>query len=107
MSLTIFLQAAAGGGSLFLPYMIAMFAILYFFMIRPQVKRQKSEKSFQTSIKKGDRVVTTSGIHGKIIDFIDSDNTCIIETSAGRIKFERSSISMEMSKKYLKKTDKK
>ena len=96
----IFLQAA--GGSTTMLYLLAMFAIMYFFMIRPQMKRQKNEKLFQTSIKKGDKVVMTSGIHGKIIDFIDSDNTVIVETSAGRIKFERSAISMEMSKKFKK-----
>ncbi len=100
MSLMIFLQAA--GGSTTMLYLLAMFAIMYFFMIRPQMKRQKNEKLFQTSIKKGDKVVMTSGIHGKIIDFIDSDNTVIVETSAGRIKFERSAISMEMSKKFKK-----
>lgn len=101
MSLTIFLQAAGGAGSI-LPYLLAMFAIMYFFMIRPQIKRQKNEKTFQTAIKKGDKVIMTSGIHGKVIEFIDSDNTVIVETSAGRIKFERSAISMEMSKKYKK-----
>ena len=100
MTVTIFLQAA-GTGSM-LPYLLAMFAIMYFFMIRPQIKRQKNEKKFQTSIKKGDKVITTSGIHGKIIEFNQNDNTCIIETSAGRIKFERSAISMEMSKKLNK-----
>lgn len=84
-----------------------MFLVLYLFMIRPQMKRQKNEKKFQSSIKKGSKVVTTSGIHGKVIDLIDSDNTCVIETGAGKIKFERSSISMEMSKKYLPKETKK
>lgn len=71
-------------------------------MIRPQVRRQKNEKKFQAAIKKGARVVTTSGIHGKIIDLNDTDNTCTIETGAGKIKFERSAISMELSKKYTK-----
>ena len=84
-----------------------MFLIIYLFMIRPQVKRQKNEKKFQASIKKGARVITTSGIHGKIVDLIDNDNTCVIETGAGKIKFERSSISMELSKKYLPKELKK
>ena len=101
MNLTIFLQAA-NAGKMMPFYLLAMFAIMYFFMIRPQVKRQKNEKSFQASIKKGDKVITTSGIHGKIIEFNDNDGTCIIETSAGRIKFERSAISMEMSKKLNK-----
>jgi preprotein translocase subunit YajC len=88
------------GGSSILPYLLAMFAIMYFFMIRPQLNRQKKEKSYRTSLKKGDKIITTSGIHGKIVDLIDKDNTCIIETTAGRIKFERSAISMELSKKY-------
>lgn len=98
MTLTIFLQAASGGSML--PYLLAMFAIMYFFMIRPQMQRQKKEKVYRTALKKGDKVITTSGIHGKIVDLIDKDNTCIIETTAGRIKFERSAISMELSKKY-------
>ena len=84
-----------------------MFLVIYLFMIRPQMKRQKNEKKFQASIKKGARVITSSGIHGKIVDLIDSDNTCVIETGAGKIKFERSAISMELSKKYLPKEVKK
>jgi preprotein translocase subunit YajC len=46
-------------------------------------------------------VITSSGIHGKIADIHESDNTVTIETAAGKIKFERSAISMELSKKYL------
>ncbi len=84
-----------------------MFLIIYLFMIRPQMKRQKNEKKFQASIKKGARIITTSGIHGKIVDLIDNDNTGVIETGAGKIKFERSAISMELSKKYLPKELKK
>ena len=106
MTLNIFLQAT-GGIREMLPFLLAMFAIMYFFMIRPQIKRQKSEKAFQSSIKKGDKVIMTSGIHGKIIELNDTDNTCIIETSAGRIKFERTAISLEMSKKFIKEVAKK
>lgn len=98
MSLTIFLQGG-GSTSTSLLYFLAMFVILYFFMIRPQIQRQKKEKSFQASLNKGAKVITTSGIHGKIVELNDNDNTCIIETSAGRIKFERSAISLEMTKK--------
>lgn len=82
----------------FLP-LIAMIGILYFLMIRPQMKRQKKEKDFANAIKKGDRVVTKSGIHGKIADINDKDGTCTVETGAGKIKFERSAISMDMSLK--------
>lgn len=102
MTLNFFLQSAGVGNML--PYLLAMFAIMYFFMIRPQLKRQKNEKNFLSSIKKGDKIITTSGIHGKIIEF--NDKTCIIETSAGRIKFESSAISMEMSKKLTKEVSK-
>lgn len=83
-----------------LPF-IAMIGVLYFFMIRPQMNRQKKEKAFQAEIKKGARVVTSSGIHGKIVELNDSENTATIETGAGKIVFERSAISMELSKKYL------
>ncbi|PNW28004.1 preprotein translocase subunit YajC [Formosa algae] len=79
-----------------LPY-ILMFVVVYFFMIAPQMKRQKKEKKFASELKRGDRVITKSGMHGKVVDLNDKDNTCVIETLAGKIKFERSSISMEMS----------
>lgn len=78
---------------------IAMFAVVYFFMIRPQMKRAKNEKKFAAELKRGDRVITKSGLHGKVLELNDKDNSCIIETLAGKIKFERSAISMEMSMK--------
>ena len=97
----LFLQGEGGLGSLggMLPF-ILMFLVIYLFMIRPQIKRQKNEKKFQGTIAKGNKIVTSSGIHGKIVDIVESDNTLIIETGAGKIKFERSAISMELSKKY-------
>lgn len=100
MFATILLQADAGSTlTSMLPFLL-MFLVIYLFMIRPQMKRQKNEKKFQTTIAKGSKIVTTSGIHGKIVDIVASDNTVIIETGAGKIKFERSAISMELSKKY-------
>lgn len=78
---------------------ILMFLVVYFFMIRPQMKRAKQEKNFAAELKRGDRIVTKSGMHGKIIDFSEKNNAVIIETGAGKITFDRSSISMEMSKK--------
>ena len=90
---TIFLEAQGGTQSIIM--LVLMFAVIYFFMIRPQVKKSKAEKSFQGDISKGDKVVTTSGIHGKIADL--NETTCVIETGAGRIKFERSSISQELT----------
>jgi preprotein translocase subunit YajC len=82
-----------------LPF-VAMIGVFYFLIIRPQMKRQKNEKNFQTTVTKGIKVITSSGIHGKIVEINDNDNTIVIETGAGKIKFERSAISMELSKKY-------
>lgn len=76
--------------------LILMFLVVYLFMIRPQMKRSKNEKKFAADIKRGDRVITKSGMHGKILDLND-DGTCIIETGAGKVKFERSALSMELS----------
>ncbi len=81
-----------------LPF-VAMFAVVYFFMIAPQMKRAKQEKKFASELTRGARVVTKSGLHGKIVDLNDKDSSCVIETLAGKIKFERSAISMEMSNK--------
>ena len=102
--LTILLQGASGITA-FLPF-ILMFVVIYFFMIRPQMKRQKQEKTFQSSLSKGSKIVTSSGIHGKIVDIVEGENTVIVETGAGRIKFEQSAISMELSKKYASTSDK-
>jgi len=102
----LFLQGNGGGIGNFILIPL-MFLVLYLFMIRPQLKRQKNEKKFQSEIRKGMKVVTTSGIHGKIVDLVEGDNTCVIETGAGKIKFERSAISMELSKKYLPQETKK
>ena len=51
------------------------------------------------SMKKGDRIITKSGIHGKVMELNDKDNTCVIETLAGKLKIERSAISLELSSK--------
>ncbi len=82
----------------FLP-MIAIFAVAYFFMIRPQMKRAKDEKKFVSELKRGDRVITKSGLHGKVLDLNNNDNSVVIETMAGKLKFDRSAISLEMSRK--------
>ncbi|GGG59571.1 preprotein translocase subunit YajC [Bizionia arctica] len=85
----------------FLPF-ILMFVVVYFFMIAPQMKRQKQEKKFALELKRGDKVITKSGMHGKIVELNETDSSCVIETLAGKIKFDKSAISMEMSKKLNK-----
>lgn len=80
----------------FLPYVL-MIAVFYFLMIRPQQKRAKTEREFEASLKIGDRIVTKSGIHAKISEL--AETTIVVETMSGKLKMERSAISMEMSAK--------
>lgn len=80
----------------FLP-LVAMFAVLYFLMIRPQQKRVKKEKEFESALKIGDKIVTKSGIHGRISEI--SEGTVIIETMSGKLKMERNAVSIELSNK--------
>ena len=80
----------------FLPY-VAMIAVFYFLMIKPQQKRAKIEKEFESNLKVGDKIITKSGIHGKIAEL--AETTIVVETMSGKLKFERSAISMEMSAK--------
>lgn len=51
------------------------------------------------ALSKGDRVITKSGLHGKIAELNDKDDTCVVETLAGKIKMERTAISLELSNK--------
>lgn len=77
--------------------LLLMVAIFYFLLIRPQQQRVKKEKAFEAALKVGDKIITKAGIHGKIAEM--SDATVVIETMAGKIKMEKSAISMEMSAK--------
>ncbi len=86
--------------------LVLMFLVVYLFMIRPQMKRQKQEKKFAEELKKGDRIITKSGMHAKVLE-LNNDGTVILETAAGKMKFERSAISLEMSSKLNKAKEKK
>jgi preprotein translocase subunit YajC len=87
----------------FAPYVLVI-AIFYFLIIRPQSKRRKEEKEFTESLKVGDKVITTSGIHGRVHQINADKATVLIETGAGKMTFERSAISQEMSKKLTETT---
>lgn len=75
--------------------MILIFVAFYFLMIRPQMTKQKKEKAFQESLKAGMRVVTTSGLHGRI--FAVENDGVVIETLSGKLKFEFAAISRELT----------
>lgn len=76
--------------------MLVMFAIFYFFMIRPQVQKQKKQKTFQESLAKGQQVVTTSGLHGRI-EKIEGDTITIQADTKTYLKFTSSAISRELT----------
>lgn len=95
---TFFLAGTLDFGQFLFP--LGLIAVLYFFMIRPQLSRQKKEKKFQETIKQGTKIVTTSGIHGKITEVNTTNNTVVIETGAGKIRFEKTAISMALSQQY-------
>lgn|SRR5574344_28348 len=98
--MNILLQAApAAQGSAwmqFLPF-ILIIVIFYFFMIRPQQKRQKELNKFREALKKGDKVVTTGGLYGKVSEIKDNGRI-IVEIAEGvKVTFDKSAIVMDMS----------
>jgi preprotein translocase subunit YajC len=81
------------GNGGFLLMMVALFAIMYFFMIRPQQKKQKEIQNFRNSITVGQAVVTAGGIYGVVKQIDENDNTLMIEVANGvRIKVDRNSV---------------
>jgi preprotein translocase subunit YajC len=96
MTATILLQAGGMGVQQLIMFG-AIAVVFYFFMIRPQMKKTKDQKKYVDELKKGDKVVTTAGIHGKIYEV--ADTTFLVETEGGgRIRFDKSAISLEASK---------
>ena len=97
-TLTILTQTAAGAGEApqgmnfsFIIMIVAMIAVFYFFMIRPQQKRQKELQQFRDELKKGDRIVTIGGIHGVVKSI--NESTIIISIAENvDVSFEKSAI---------------
>ncbi|WP_409341627.1 preprotein translocase subunit YajC [Paenibacillus sp. MBLB4367] len=91
----IYLADAAGGSSpnmlLSLWPLALMFVVLYFLLIRPQQKRQKTRSSMLNQVKKGDKVVTIGGLHGTIIELTD-DIVVLRVNDATKMTFDRSAI---------------
>jgi preprotein translocase subunit YajC len=95
------LMAGPAGGAEANPYMsflpmILIIVVFYFFMIRPQMKRQKELNAFRNSLAKGDKVVTTGGIYGKIVDI--KDNTILLQVDDNvKIKVDKSAVVKDMT----------
>lgn len=94
---SILLQVAGSNmSSLFL--IVGMFVIMYFFMIRPQQKKQKEQQSYVDSLKAGDKVVTIGGAHGTIVSVREKTVVLEVDASKGvRIVFLKTSISKDAS----------
>ncbi|PWL29626.1 MAG: preprotein translocase subunit YajC [Fluviicola sp. XM-24bin1] len=71
--------------------LVGMIVVMYFFMIRPQMKKQKELKQFRENLSVGDKVVTIGGIHGKILAIDDS--TILISAESGKLRLDKSAIS--------------
>lgn len=78
-------------------YMIVLMVIVfYFFMILPQVRRNKAQKKFRDEMSKGDNIITTGGIHGKITEL--KDTTLVIELEdGGKMRIEKTAVSAELT----------
>jgi preprotein translocase subunit YajC len=84
-------QGQQGGGFTTLIFMVGFFAIFYFFMIRPQMKRAKEQRKFQEGVKTGDKIVTAGGIHGEVIEV--DEKSVIIKLDQGRMRIEKAALS--------------
>lgn len=79
------------GSSISLLFWVAIIAIFYFFMIRPQAKKAKEAKKFREALDKGTQVVTIGGIHGKVVEVLET--TVVIDTGSSKLRIEKSAIS--------------
>ncbi len=97
--LFITLQAQGGDIKGTIIMMGLIFIVFYFFMVRPQQKKIKEQKKYVEELKKGDYVVTTGGLHGKVESIDETGTTVIINSEGSRMKIEKSAISSELSSK--------
>lgn len=82
--------------------LLLIVVVFYFFIIRPQMKKQKEIKKFRDSLKKGDKIITTGGIYGKILEL--NEFTAIIEVEGqSRLKIDKSAIIKDMSDSNIQK----
>ncbi|HAK27953.1 MULTISPECIES: preprotein translocase subunit YajC [Sphingobacterium] len=94
---TVLLQAAGGAGYGQLIMMVGLVVVFYFFMIRPQMKKQKDHKKYVEQLGVNSKVVTTAGIHGRIVEV--SDTTFLVDVGSGvKIRFDKSAIALDASK---------
>ncbi len=84
-------QQPPGGGLSFLFPLLAIFVVFYFFMIRPQSRREKERRAMIDAVKKGDRVVTAGGIHGTVVQ-VDEGSMLIQVDQNVKLRFEKNAV---------------
>lgn len=96
--LNVLLQSAPpGAGMQQLLLIVVIIIIFYFFMIRPQMRKAKLEKEFRETIKKGDKIITIGGVHGRVVEITDTTMLIEVDTNV-KMRIERSAISVEATK---------
>ena len=85
-------------GILNIAFLVTIFVIFYFFMVRPQNKKRKELQNMRDTLKKGDSVVTIGGIHGKVLEVKDSTIVLSVDSNV-KIKVDKSAVSMDESTK--------
>ncbi len=96
MMANLILLQSGGGGAINIIFMVAIFAVFYFFLIRPQAKKQKEQNKFVEQLEKGNEVITASGIVGKINKIEGNFITLQVDTKTF-LKVAKSAISKEMT----------
>ena len=79
------------------PYLLALALVFTIFIIIPSMRRTSKEKKFLKNLKKGDKIITKSGVHARINEFDEKNTTCVVDTMAGKLKIETSALSLELS----------
>lgn len=90
-------EGGEGGGNWSSMLMLlGLVVVFWLFFIRPQSKKSREARNFRSNLKKGDRIITIGGVHGKITEVNDNDNTVVIETEGqSKLKMEKSAIGSE------------
>ncbi|GAB1403109.1 preprotein translocase subunit YajC [Lentimicrobium sp.] len=102
MFTSLLLKASSGGGDYSsLIFLVLIMVVFYFFFIRPQAKKAKDLKKYREALKKGDRIVTIGGIHGKIVEVQDTTFTVEVEDGS-RLRIEKSAVAGDATDQLVK-----
>ena len=82
--------------------LVLILVVFYFFMIRPQMKKQKELKNFRENLAVGDKIVTIGGIHGKILEIADA--TILISCESGKLRLDKTAVSNSENDKLMQPT---